>query len=230
MFRSILKKFLAQNGYEIRRIHQEPAYKKVDSVINYNSGNSMDLIYADPEYYKEYVNPTTTKFFEDLINKSIERKIDFNNKKIADIGCGIGLLFKEVQKRRFSNISLHGFDFSKEAIKMAQQQIPAACFATFDIYQPLRDEFDIIYCTEVLEHLIQPEEAIRNILANLKFGGYSILTVPDGRRDTYAGHINFWSAESWQEFIKKNCCDNSYETGYIGDNSDVFAIIHRNCQ
>lgn len=64
-------------------------------------------------------------------------------------------------------------------------------------------KYDVITCTETIEHLTEPEAAVRSLLRSLSSKGVLVLTVPDGRIDHYKNHINFWSPESWKIFANK---------------------------
>jgi hypothetical protein len=56
--------------------------------------------------------------------------------------------------------------------------------------------------------------------------GVLVVTVPDGRNDTFLGHINFWSPESWKIFIEAQCKDFKYETGQV-DGGANYAFIFK---
>ncbi|MCK4934746.1 MAG: methyltransferase domain-containing protein [Simkaniaceae bacterium] len=71
---------------------------------------------------------------------------------------------------------------------------------------------DVIFCTEVLEHLQHPESAITHLLTLKKDAGVLILTVPNGRIDSSAQHINFWSPESWKIFLQKSAPSNNIQS------------------
>lgn len=83
----------------------------------------------------------------------------------------------------------------------------------------------MLFCTEVLEHLLFPDKALKNILKMIANNGTLLVTVPNGRTDTYKGHINFWSPESWKVFIETNCEGFSYDIGLTKDSGDNYAII-----
>ena len=89
-------------------------------------------------------------------------------------------------------------------------------------------KFDIVFCTEVLEHLLYPHIALQNIIHLSQDSGVIMITVPNGRIDTFEGHINFWSPESWKVFIESNISDQEFEVkvGLI-DNLTNFAILKR---
>lgn len=65
----------------------------------------------------------------------------------------------------------------------------------------------------------------------IDFHGKSVVdvgccTVPEGRRDTFLGHINFWSPESWREFVANQTSGSSVR--FIAaklDNRHNFALV-----
>ena len=86
----------------------------------------------------------------------------------------------------------------------------------------------MIFCIEVLEHLLHPDIALRNIVNMLSGSGVALITVPNGRIDTFDGHINFWSPESWEVFLKQICSGYTIKTGLIEDGQNNYAVIIRN--
>ena len=95
---------------------------------------------------------------------------------------------------------------------------------------------DIVFCSDVIEHIFCPEDAVNCLRHFIKKNGKLILIVPNGRLDTeparsilddgysYQGHVNFWSPESWDYFIKKQFPGNLVHTG-IFYKFKLFAII-----
>ena len=55
--------------------------------------------------------------------------------------------------------------------------------------------------------------------------GVLILTVPNGKIDTFMGHINFWSPESWAIFLKEHSSDCEINTFLINKNVDNVGLI-----
>lgn len=108
---------------------------------------------------------------------------------------------------------------------IARKKLPLVNLFQQDLNLPISQKSDIIFCTEVFEHLLEPELVIKNILSTLNPNGYLIITVPDGRKDTYEGHINFWSPENWNIFIKKNAPTFYFETGKFNEKI-LFALIY----
>jgi 2-polyprenyl-3-methyl-5-hydroxy-6-metoxy-1,4-benzoquinol methylase len=99
--------------------------------------------------------------------------------RILDVGVGLGRLLTRIQKALGSGAELHGMDISLNYLKVAKQQHPRVVLAKIEDmpYQP--QSFDIVTCTDVLEHVLDLNHAISRILSVIKPGGYLIVRVPN---------------------------------------------------
>jgi 2-polyprenyl-3-methyl-5-hydroxy-6-metoxy-1,4-benzoquinol methylase len=79
----------------------------------------------------------------------------------------------------------------------------------------------------VIEHIIDPYSAVKNLHNALNDNGILVLTVPNGRRDTINEHINFWSPESWCGFLSHMFPDAVIKTEVINNDLFNFGIIYR---
>jgi len=123
---------------------------------------------------------------------------------VADYGCGTGVLVDNL-KRDFPSLTVSGFDFSEKKVLQCREyyRFDPPCFFHGSVYDEASTTYDVVVATEVLEHLEQPKAAVRSLVKRLAPGGRLFLTVPDGRKDSFAGHIHFWSPESWQLFLSE---------------------------
>lgn len=98
--------------------------------------------------------------------------------RVLDVGCGDGVRYAPMLLK--AGIDLYGVEISPQAVAMATANgIKAQCV---DLSQPLPFEtasFDRVMCLEVLEHLIDPEYAVREIRRVLKPGGMFLVSVPN---------------------------------------------------
>jgi ubiquinone/menaquinone biosynthesis C-methylase UbiE len=213
--------FVYYFGVDIRLCRKEPSF----TAIEHNSHEEVNNYYSSPDKQYELSSKAHQRFFIEIINRLKSENIDLNNKKIADFGCGIGNLIFHINNS-YSPAENFGFDFSETILKLALERFPNAVFKQHDLYNELNQTFDFVFCTEVIEHLLYPEKALKNILNTIKnSGGGAFITVPDGRKDTFAGHINFWSPESWDVFIKNQAIKaDKIQTGYITPEC-LFALI-----
>ncbi|NIM90461.1 MAG: methyltransferase domain-containing protein [Candidatus Aminicenantes bacterium] len=114
---------------------------------------------------------------------------DFN---ILDIGCGNGYLDFKLKNSvpKYYNLKVIGVDKYKPAIDFANTrkkflhredchfELMDACNLRFE-----DDSFDIVVCSEVLEHLKQPRMAIKEIYRVLKKDGLVIISTPNKREN-----------------------------------------------
>lgn len=225
--KKLIKACLASLGYEVRKL---PAGKPTDSrsasAIRHNSREQREHFYSDQEQVHNYLNEDRRQFYCEVAALARQGIPDLRSARlrIADYGCGPGMLLKELS-RASPDSKFFGYDFAAAGIRVASENFPEASFAERDIYESFPERYDLVLCTEVLEHLEHPRRALANLLDQLAPGGLLLLTVPDGRVDQYAGHIHFWSPESWKLFLEEVCADHAFETGRITTGSGR-AFLH----
>lgn len=172
------------------------------NTLEYNNVESANAFYSNEKLVEKYHAPLQQSIYQ-LFSDILTEKIKIaKSAKVLDAGCGLGI-FTNTLRERFQTESINGFDFSEIAIQKARSVYKKIDFFVHDIYDSLDKHYDIIVCTETLEHLADPEKAIKKLLSSLNTGGSLFMTVPDGRIDYSLKHINFWSPESWLFFVKK---------------------------
>jgi 2-polyprenyl-3-methyl-5-hydroxy-6-metoxy-1,4-benzoquinol methylase len=135
----------------------------------------------------------------------IEKLVDFNRcKTLIDIGCGSASLLTLVNNT-YKNIKCTGVDFSDAKLNFCAKVEPGAEYLIHDIYNPLKAVYDYAFCLEVLEHLEYPLSVVRGLAHSVYDNRLNMvmLTVPNGRIDSFPGHIHFWSPESWRLFLSE---------------------------
>jgi SAM-dependent methyltransferase len=119
------------------------------------------------------------------IAKYIRQKASVNGAlNILEAGCGRKwrLNLQEVQ------YTLTGVDLDKNALdsrKNKQKDIDIAILADLRTVSLEENSYDIIYCENVLEHITDAEDVLRNFVRWLKPGGIMILIFPN-RDSAYA--------------------------------------------
>jgi len=117
-----------------------------------------------------------------IINRIRDKLAYVKNKRILDIGCGSGLLSEFLTEKN----RVYGIDIVKKNVDdaLARGLRASRC----DIEKGLSfksNEFDVILCTEVLEHLQNPDIVIKEIHRILKRKGEVFITVPNFYSLTY---------------------------------------------
>lgn len=141
----------------------------------------------------------------DLLNKYAINQ----NLKILDCGCGVGNLLIKLKKNGYNN--LFGSDFSKESVKLSKKNLNRNIFKgdLTKISDFEKNTFDIIICSEVLEHIEDDLLAINNLYKLLNKNGLLIITVPFNSKywsqhDKFAGHIRRYNNTELENKLFKN--------------------------
>jgi SAM-dependent methyltransferase len=136
---------------------------------------------------------------------------------VLDVGCGEGMVLRQLEALG-SRFVLHGLDVDVELLEVGKTIAPGARYLRGSIYHlPLpRQSYDLVVCTEVLEHLQAPEEALAELARVAR--RYCLLSVPHepwwrmanmlrgkywDRRGNTPGHINHWSAREFTRFVSE---------------------------
>lgn len=118
--------------------------------------------------------------------------------EVVDIGCGVGDLLAEVRRCR-PRVAVAGLDFSQKAVDAAATTFPGGRFVQHVIDRTLPYDtaaFDVVLCTDVLEHLERPRAIAAELVRICRPGGMVVIVVPDGDVDQFLGHYWFWNVES----------------------------------
>jgi ubiquinone/menaquinone biosynthesis C-methylase UbiE len=162
-----------------------------------NSSEAYDRFWGDSAISEKYVESSMT-FYQEVLDKCRS----YLRGTILDSGCGTAGFFGLISKNNI-RAELYGMDFSLSSIRRSRERVPGGGFIVSDIRNIGYSDhsFDVVICTETLEHLELPDTALLEIKRVCKDGGTIIITVPNGDRDSYVGHLNFWNKDSFMKFI-----------------------------
>lgn len=121
--------------------------------------------------------------------KKLLKPLEFRT--VLDVGCGQGSLLRELLEIH-PHIEPHGTDISATAVEMARQNVPQGTFHVLDLVtQHLPSRYDVVICSEVLEHITEDVQAMTNL--EKMTAGYLIVTTVQGRMRSFeeaeVGHV-----------------------------------------
>jgi len=114
--------------------------------------------------------------------------------RLLDLGSGSGEFARDVLRER-ADVVILGLDGSAAGVAMAQRKVPGARFVQQDFTEPMALEQQYrgwathAVCSEVLEHLDQPEAMLRRVRPYFAKGCKLVVTVPAGPMAAFDRHI-----------------------------------------
>ena len=148
----------------------------------------------------------------------------FEGDKLLDIGCGIGLQTKLLQKR---GIQITGIDNSVQAVKFAQEINDGENFVCVDFLDfNDKTKFDFIRLDNVIEHIEEPGHFFERVSELLNPRGKLIIFTPNADSASIkllrGKSVSAWPSEHVVIFSKRGL------TGLLGKLGFDIKIVRRN--
>jgi ubiquinone/menaquinone biosynthesis C-methylase UbiE len=171
-------------------------------------------------------NPISRFFLANFTNLLLEQVKKLKPDSILDVGAGEGFTLEMFRKNKIGK-KIEGIEYMDDAFILAKQLHPKVSIKKGNIYElPYkRDSFDIVVCTEVLEHLDDPGKALQELKRVTK--KYLVVSVPNeplftiqrflrGKNMLKLGdhpeHLQHWKSESFKKFVEKQMQVIDYKT------------------
>ena len=145
--------------------------------------------------------------FKFLLKQLKINNISINKKlKIMDLGCGNGILSNQLENK--FNIKIDRVDLNEETLLLNRRvKGKLICYNINNKLKKLKNYYDIIFLFDVLEHVKNDINFLKNTLYHLKKDGLLIINVPSvsilfSNYDYAVGHLKRYDSSDF-EIIKK---------------------------
>ena len=165
------------------------------------------LVYVDPmpsadelaALYNNAYDEATAGYFakSDKILRRSRRRLARIGRKVAggrflDIGCNGGFTVEAAREHGFEAF---GIELDAVSLAYAQDHFPANNYFHGRIENyPVKNLFDVVYCSEVIEHVADVNSFLSAITRQMKRGALLYLTTPDISHWRTPKNINQWDA------------------------------------
>ena len=145
------------------------------SDFNYKEHYKKDAVEFD--YFEERKGATAHD--ERRVREFVISKIPKNANSILDVGCGNGWVAKEFLPKGKQVYSLDISVTNPSIVKRLYPSEKHLCVAADSFHLPFsNDSFDCVIASEIIEHVFDPEEFIKELFRVVKKGGDLIITTP----------------------------------------------------
>jgi len=161
-------------------------------------------------------NPIEKIILKNFYNTLLKSIRPYQIDTVLDAGCGEGFTLDRLRREKIGK-TYSGIEYDQKAVDIANNLYPEIDIKQGDIYKlPFKsNSFDLVVCTEVLEHLDNPKKAYRELLRVSR--KYVLITVPNEPIFTlqriaklknirhlgaHPEHIQHWSSGAFLKFVK----------------------------
>lgn len=166
----------------------------------------------DPAHYRELRTLEAGHFWfkarNALILDALDRHVPMR-RDYLEIGCGTGFVLEAIAREN-PGMRCHGSEIFVEGLGIAAGRVPQADFLQMDARRiPFVDHFDAIGAFDVLEHVVEDEQVLRQARAALRTNGKILLTVPQhpwlwSVQDDHAHHVRRYKPREMEDKLRRN--------------------------
>ena len=163
-------------------------------VVDKPTQEELNIYYAE-KYYQEAKGSYEQTYDQDELEYIwlkikqraylVEQLTSRTEGSLLDVGCGEGFTLKHYAD---SGWQVQGIDFSKAGVEkqnleMMEYVDVGDIYETINRYQNENRRYDVVYLTNVLEHVLDPIELLKNLKSIVTRGGILVVTVPNDGSD-----------------------------------------------
>jgi SAM-dependent methyltransferase len=144
---------------------------------NFAAWNEAMVAKYDPDLYHQHPSPLV-RFIEGRRVRAVIKLVDAKpDQAILEVGCGAANVLEQIPCG-----TLTGLDLSDSLLEKARKRMGDRATLVKGNAEAMpfdNASFDVIYCTEVLEHVLDPRAVLVEMRRVLKPGGHIVVSIPN---------------------------------------------------
>jgi len=210
-----------QNEFHIYRceccgtgfLNRPPHTQWLQAIYQYSGQALTKPISLEDVLAREVEFPNCTVDAERM-SQQADRFNSSGNRQALDIGSGFGFYTQALRKTGYQTVSINPGKYENEVFKSMNGDEPLALM--FEDYEP-SEPFGVAMMSQVLEHLLEPDQAIAKVAGLLATGGVLACAVPNydsflvkllGTRDNAClwvpEHVNYFTEKGLKVLLERN--------------------------
>ncbi len=187
-----------------------------------NETVNMNSLFQGKEHREKYHSPNPLARFlvRRFLQSVLDCAVEAGSQNVFEVGCGEGHILGLLAANGFQP---RGIDLCPDSLAVARQEIQARGLSIsveqkslYDL-DPSRDSAETVICCEVLEHLTDPDAALRKLVSLARKDlivsvprepVWHLLNLARGQYWTALGntpgHFQHWSRRSFANFISQH--------------------------
>lgn len=115
--------------------------------------------------------------------------------KVLDVGCGNGAHAATMREYGIDVVTIDNKPLNQLAVPEDRLKYFNAGQHIVDDFMRhgFKKKFDVVWCSHVLEHQVNPGMFIQRLVEFLKVGGLLVITVPPCKQEIVGGHVSLWN-------------------------------------
>jgi SAM-dependent methyltransferase len=194
-------------------LNRPPHMQWLQSIYQYSGQALTQAITLEDVLARETLFPNC-KVDADRMSYQANRLNSSGNGKALDIGSGFGFYTQALRKFGYRTISINPGSYENDVFRDLNGDEPLAVM--FENYEP-SGQFGVVMMSQVLEHLLEPDQTISKVSGLLASGGVLACAVPNydsflvkllGTKDNAClwvpEHVNYFTEQGLTALVERN--------------------------
>jgi len=194
-------------------LNRPPHSQWLQEIYQYSGQALTKPITLEEVLAREVEFPNCTVDAERM-SRQANRLNSSGNRRGLDIGSGFGFYTQALKKAGYQTVSINPGKYENDVFRKLNNDEPVNMM--FESYEPA-EPFGIVVMSQVLEHLLEPDQAIKKVAGLLATGGVLACAVPNynsflvkllGTKDNAClwvpEHVNYFTDKGLKALLERN--------------------------